>query len=192
MDLIIVNNQLMALKRIKKEMLDQPKRIEHIKTEKKILKYLNSKADEVESRFIVKLRQTFTDRNYVCLAFEYIKGQDLYSMLTTELQMVGAQRREFVVFYLAEIIVALQWLHSLNIIYRDLKPDNVMIDHDGHIKLIDFGFAKHLSQNEQFRTMTNCGTIGYAAPEVIQPNMGYSFQADVWSLGIVICELMTG
>lgn len=67
-------------------------------------------------------------------------------------------------------------MHSNNIIYRDLKPENVVIDKDGHIKLIDFGFAKRLSSKNNHRTNTNCGTMGYTAPEVlIASSLGYSF-----------------
>lgn len=72
-------------------------------------------------------------------------------------------------------MVALNILQNNSIIYRDLKPDNVMIDRDGHVKLIDFGFAKILEQKNDFRTFTNCGTIGYTAPEVISGQVGYSF-----------------
>ncbi len=78
-------------------------------------------------------------------------------------------------FYAAEILIALQVLQQKSIIYRDLKPDNVMIDSNGHIKLIDFGFAKILEQKNDMRTYTNCGTIGYTAPEVIAGQTGYSF-----------------
>ena len=80
------------------------------------------------------------------------------------------------------------FLHSKSIMYRDLKPENVMIDLQGHIKLIDFGFAKKLSLGQ--KATTNCGTHGYTAPEVILGNM--SFEADVWSFGILMCELLTG
>lgn len=71
------------------------------------------------------------------------------------------------IFYASEILVALYTIHKQNVIYRDLKPENVMIDSDGHIKLIDFGFSKHLSNNGNARAYTNCGTLGYTAPEVI-------------------------
>jgi serine/threonine protein kinase len=87
--------------------------------------------------------------------------------------------------------MALNTLHSKNIIYRDLKPDNLMIDNTGHVKLIDFGFAKQLSQSNDTRTYTNCGTLGYTAPEVIS-GRGYSYPADLWSFGIVLAELLTG
>ena len=67
-----------------------------------------------------------------------------------------------------------------------------MIDSEGHIKLIDFGFAKILEQKNNMRTTTNCGTLGYTAPEVIAGQSGYSFPADIWSYGILIFELLTG
>ena len=68
-----------------------------------------------------------------------------------------------------------------------------MIDKDGHIKLIDFGFAKRLSSKNDYRTYTNCGTLGYTPPEVIMNSgAGYSFEADIWSYGILICELIQG
>lgn len=66
-----------------------------------------------------------------------------------------------------------------------------MVDSQGHIKLVDFGFAKHLLKKQDYRTFTNCGTLGYAAPEVIQ-GQGYSFEADIWSFGILVLELLAG
>ena len=95
------------------------------------------------------------------------------------------------VFYLAEILVALKQLHSRNIIYRDLKPENVLLDKDGHIKLIDFGFSKQLGNVSSERARTNCGTPAYAAPEV-HIGAGYSYKADVWSFGVLICEMLGG
>ena len=103
--------------------------------------------------------------------------------------------KEWVCFYAAEILVALEILHENKIIYRDLKPENVVIDGQGHIKLIDFGFAKrlHSSTNAKhhYRAYTNCGTVGYTAPEVLM-SLGASFEADIWSLGVMIAEMISG
>lgn len=100
-------------------------------------------------------------------------------------------RLSWIKFYSSQIICALEQLQRYNIIYRDIKPENMMIDYEGNIKMIDFGFAKVLHQSQKFRTSTNCGTLGYTAPEVIlATNSGYSFQIDVWSFGILLCEMI--
>lgn len=146
--------------------------------------------------FIVMLLETFVDEDNVNFVFEYLPGQDLYWVLVNEnnLQMGKQQRRrDWVLFYCAEILCALDTLHSRHIIYRDMKPDNIMIDYEGHIKLIDFGFSKRLSERSNFRTKTNCGTIGYTAPEILLGlTSGYSFQVDIWSFGILLAELLSG
>lgn len=109
--------------------------------------------------------------------------------------MSKTQNKDWVKFYAAEILLALEILHQNKIVYRDLKPENVVIDVAGHIKLIDFGFAKRLHSSSQpkhhYRTHTNCGTLGYTAPEVLM-NLGASFEADIWSFGILLAELLSG
>ena len=79
----------------------------------------------------------------------------------------------------------------MNIIYRDLKPENILIDKMGNLKFIDFGFAKMLDDIQSDRAYTNCGTPGYCAPEVML-DAGYNYKADIWSIGILICELLGG
>ena len=109
------------------------------------------------------------------------------------MQTTGLSKKNWVKFYAAEVIIAIEALHKNHVIYRDLKPDNIVIDKDGHIKLIDFGFAKCLSSSNKYRTFTNCGTLGYTAPEVLlNQNSGYSFAADIWTFGIFLCELLGG
>ena len=96
-------------------------------------------------------------------------------------------------YYAAEVLLGLEYLHAHNIVYRDLKPENLVISmtERGHIKLVDFGFAKRLTAPGQ-RTFTNCGTPAYIAPEVLLGHNGHGPEADVWSLGVLMVELVSG
>lgn len=145
--------------------------------------------------FFVELIETFTDEANVYFVFEYLPGQSLFWILKNEVNLNlgknGAKRRDWVQYYCSELIIAVETLHSMHVIFRDLKPDNVMIDGTGHAKLIDFGFAKKLSKQNNFRTSTGCGTIGYNAPELYS-GAAYSFPADIWSFGILLAELLSG
>lgn len=150
---------------------------------------------KLRGQFFCQMKESFADDESVNFIFEYLPGQDLFWVMQNEmnLQMGRQQNKDWVRFYSAEILVALEILHDNKIIYRDLKPENVVIDGAGHIKLIDFGFAKrlHSSSNPKhhYRTPTNCGTVGYTAPEVML-SLGASFEADIWSLGIMIAEMI--
>lgn len=90
-------------------------------------------------------------------------------------------------FYIAEVTCFLKYLHSLKIVYRDLKPEHVIISNTGHCKIVDFGFSKKIKGF----TYTNCGTAEYVAPEILK-SVGTSFQADVWSLGVLVHEIYCG
>ena len=92
-------------------------------------------------------------------------------------------------FYIAQIILQLEYLHSKKIIYRDLKPENLMIAKDGYLKLIDFGTAKVLRKN---RTFTLMGSLHYIAPEVLVEGVGHSYEVDIYSLGVIFYELACG
>ncbi len=102
-------------------------------------------------------------------------------------------------FYLTEVALALEYLHARKIVYRDLKPENVMVDSAGHAKLVDFGFAKRLQGD---RTATVCGTPGYLAPEQLDgmgmeqrlrsPAVEYGVEVDLWAFGILVFELLAG
>lgn len=114
-----------------------------------------------------------------------IQGIDMFEMLNQIDLLDNNESR----FYIGSIILCLECLHSQGIIYRDLKPENLMIQSNGYLRLIDMGTAKILSKNE--KTFSIIGTPHYMAPEVIQ-GRGYSFYADLWALGICMFEFQCG
>jgi len=165
-----------ALKMLKKSEIIRLKQVEHIKSEKSILSQINHP-------FIVVLYASFQDENSLFMLMEYIIGGELFS----QLRKVGRFSNDTSRFYAAEIVLALEYLHSKNIVYRDLKPENLLIDKDGHMKITDFGFAKVVED----RTWTLCGTPEYLAPEIIQ-SKGHGKAVDWWALGILIYEMLAG
>jgi serine/threonine protein kinase len=121
------------------------------------------------------------------MLLEYLPGGELYKQIRKKMYMNEQDSQ----FYLAEIVLGIETLHNMGIIYRDLKPENILIDKEGHVKLIDFGFAKKIAKIYKDKAYTNCGTPGYCAPEVMM-EIGHTFKADIWSIGILICEIMGG
>nr|XP_022919952.1 ribosomal protein S6 kinase 2 beta isoform X1 [Onthophagus taurus] len=140
---------------------------------------------DVEHPFIVKLHYAFQTEGKLYLILDFLRGGDLFSRLTKEVMFT----EEDVKFYLAELALALSHLHSLGIIYRDLKPENVLLDSEGHIALTDFGLSK--LPVEEGKTYSFCGTVEYMAPEIVN-RKGHSFAADWWSFGVVMYEMLTG
>jgi serine/threonine protein kinase len=121
----------MALKILKKTLILKQKQIKHLYCEKEVMELL-------DHAFITKLITTFQDQRYVCFLMEYACGGELF----TRMKKMGTLPPSHAQFYIAEIMLALEYLHSKSIVYRDLKPENIMIDRSGHIKLVDFGFSK--------------------------------------------------
>lgn len=117
------------------------------------------------------------------MLLEYIIGGELF----THLRKAGKFSNDHGRLYAAQIIMALQYLHNLDVVYRDLKPENLLLDLTGYIKITDFGFAKHVPD----RTWTLCGTPEYLAPEIIQ-SKGHGKAVDWWALGILIYEMLAG
>lgn len=167
-----------ALKCLKKKHIIDTRQQEHIHSEKKIMFQANSP-------FICKLYRTFKDRKYVYMLLELCLGGELWSILRDRGCFDDSTSR----FFVACVVEALEYLHSRGIVYRDLKPENLLLNKDGYIKLVDFGFAKRIGFGR--KTWTFCGTPEYVAPEIIL-NKGHDLSADCWSLGILIFELLTG
>jgi len=167
-----------ALKQMKKSQIVETRQQQHIMSEKEIM-------EESDSHFIVKLFKTFKDRKYLYMLMESCLGGELWTILRDRGNFDDPTTR----FYTSCVVEAFDYLHSRGIIYRDLKPENLLLDATGYVKLVDFGFAKKLQVGR--KTWTFCGTPEYVAPEVIL-NKGHDISADYWSLGVLMFELLTG
>lgn len=152
------------------------KQTDHVKNEKEIL-------SSVSHPFIVNMLWACHDKTFLYMLMEYVPGGEVFSYLRNYGRFTNATAN----FFASEIVSALDYLHSRNIVYRDLKPENLLLDREGHLKITDFGFAKKLLD----RTWTLCGTPEYLAPEIIQ-SKGHSKAVDWWSLGILIYEMLVG
>jgi len=166
----------LALKILKKSEVIRLKQVEHVKAERQIL-------NMIEHPFIVNLLTTFQDEKRLFMLMEFVNGGELFSHLRKE----GRLPNDHAAFYAAEIILAFAYLHEKHIVYRDLKPENLLIDTEGHMKITDFGFAKVVED----RTWTLCGTPEYLAPEIIQ-SKGHGKAVDWWALGILMFEMLAG
>lgn len=186
-----------ALKILSKYQILCDGQIDDVISEKRLLQ------DASAHPFIVKLRASWQDTNLIYMLQDFVQGGELYSLMlhtdydsfsvdSDRLPMRRALPESQVQFYTACIADALQYLHRMcNIVYRDLKPENVLLDSDGYPVLIDLGLAKRLTHESEYQTNTLCGTPRYVAPEQIQ-GLKYSFAVDNWALGVLVYEMLTG
>ncbi|GAA6030574.1 hypothetical protein JCM8097_006215 [Rhodosporidiobolus ruineniae] len=165
-----------AMKVLEKNTVVRLRQVEHVNSERTTLAW-------VQHPFVVNLFCTFQDESNLYLLLEYVQGGELFS----HLRRAGRFSADVARFYAANLVLALEHLHKADIIYRDLKPENLLIDHTGHIKMTDFGFAKYVPE----RTYTLCGTPEYLAPEIITAT-GHSSACDWWALGVLLFELLAG
>ncbi|KAJ4963781.1 hypothetical protein NE237_023720 [Protea cynaroides] len=202
---------LFAIKVLKKLDMLRKNDIERILAERNIL-------ITVRNPFVVRFFYSFTCRDNLYLVMEYLNGGDLYSLLRN----VGCLEEDAARRYIAELVLALEYLHSLGIVHRDLKPDNILIAHDGHIKLTDFGLSKiglmnstvdfsgfgtdettifnihdlHTSFEHAQQTEERNPKSAVGTPDYLAPEIllgtEHGYAADWWSVGIILFELLTG
>ena len=165
-----------AIKAINKNRINKEKMKKHIQLEKNILL-------KIDHPFIVKLVKCLEDDRNIYFLMEYIKGKELFDIIRD----IGLLNKEQTNFYIASMLIAINYLHTRKIIYRDIKPENIIVERNGYIKIVDFGTAKEIED----RTKTVIGTPHYMAPETIMGG-SYSFQVDYWSISICMYEFMCG
>ena len=170
------NKQTYAIKALDVEQIKKENLQVCVELEKNVLL-------KIDHPMIMKMVKYLKNENYIFFINEYIKGKELWEVIRD----IGLLNKEQTQFYGGSILLAIDYLHRQKIIYRDIKPENVMVNTKGYIKIIDFGTVKEIKD----RTSTIIGTSHYMAPEITKGE-GYSFEVDIWSIAICMYEFFCG
>lgn len=170
------DGRFFALKILSKIEIVKLKQVDHILSEITIL-------DKIDHPLLINMLGISQDARFLYIAMEYIPGGELFTYLRTVQNLKNEEAKLFA----AQVTLMFEYLHSKNFVYRDLKPENLLIDKTGYLKLTDFGFAKKI----EGRTYTLCGTPEYLAPEILLQK-GHGKPVDWWCLGILIYEMIVG
>ena len=173
------NEKLYAMKVVSKKSIIEEEEVEHSMTERNIL-------CKIHHPFLVNLYCSYQTPSNLHYIIDYCPGGELYAIM----QRDGLMSESRAKFYAAQLILALEHLHNQGILYRDIKPENILICADGYVRLTDFGLSK-MNVSRDSKTATFCGTPEYLAPEVIQ-NVAYTNAIDWWGIGILIFEMLFG
>lgn len=172
--------RIYAMKVIKKSLVTEDEDIDWVQTEKYVFETASNYP------FLVGLHSCFQTPTRLCFVIEFVRGGDLMFHMQRQRRLPEGHAR----FYAAEISLALNFLHERGVIYRDLKLDNVLLDHEGHIKLTDYGMCRQGIRPGD-TTSTFCGTPNYIAPEILRGE-DYDFAVDWWALGVLLYEMLAG
>ena len=172
-------NEYYAMKVLDKKKIEQQNIIKYALTERNVLSIINFP-------FIVKLNYAFQTKDKLFLLLDYCPGGDLSKQLYIQTRFPESKAK----FYICEITLAIGELHKHDIIFRDLKPDNIVIDKEGHAMLTDFGLSKE-GVHDKRMTKSFCGSVAYLAPEMLN-RTGHGKAVDWYLLGVVFFEMLVG
>lgn len=170
------SSTLYAMKAIEKRLTMKTKQVTHVLNEKRVLQ-------SVDFPFGVRLECFSKDNTYIYFFMPYVPGGELYAHIKHQ----GAFDERTSTFFAAQVVLGLEYLHKMKLVYRDMKPENLLLDCHGYLRITDYGFSKVVLN----RTFTFCGTPHYLAPEVIQGH-GHGLAVDWWGLGVLIYEMNAG
>jgi len=170
------NGEYAAIKIMEKAKVVKLQQVEHTLSEKRIL-------GAVDFPNIIYMIAHFKDNSNLYLVLQFVNGGEMFSYLRRVARLSEEESR----FHAAQVVLALEYLQKMDVAFRDLKPENMLICSNGFIKLTDFGFAKRV----RGRMWTLCGTPEYIAPEILL-SKGYNKSIDWWALGVLIYEMTAG
>ncbi|EOA20487.1 hypothetical protein CARUB_v10000799mg [Capsella rubella] len=178
-----------ALKIMDKKFITKENKTAYVKLERIVL-------DQLEHPGIIKLFFTFQDTSSLYMALESCEGGELFDQITRKGRLSEDEAR----FYTAEVVDALEYIHSMGLIHRDIKPENLLLTSDGHIKIADFGSVKPM-QDSRITVLPNAasddkactfvGTAAYVPPEVLNSSPA-TFGNDLWALGCTLYQMLSG
>uniref|UniRef100_A0A1B6MS62 cAMP-dependent protein kinase n=1 Tax=Graphocephala atropunctata TaxID=36148 RepID=A0A1B6MS62_9HEMI len=172
------DQSLYAIKVVDKKLVIERKCVRYVNSEKRILQSVNFP-------FVLYLKYFFVDSTFLYFVMPFVPGGDFYQFLMNHSPLSETDAK----FYIGQLVLALEYLHNLEIIHRDVKPENVIMDALGYLKLADFGQCVRCYGNEKAWTMT--GTPEYMAPEILN-GRGYNCSVDWWSMGVTAFEVCAG
>ena len=175
-----LTGRLVAIKSINKSKITKERQREKIKIETSIMKTLSY------SNNIVKILENYETKNHICIVMEYICAGDLFSYIKKRSKLTENVAK----FIFKQIILAIQYIHRNNIVHRDIKLDNILIDLDNNVKICDFGVSKIIKKGDIL--FDQCGTPTYIAPEILKNNGYDGFPVDIWSAGVVLYSMLNG
>jgi serine/threonine protein kinase len=166
------------MKIMRKDKLSREQKIKPIINERMIM-------EKLSHPFIIKLYWSFQSKTELFFVMDLCTGGEMFFHLGKVQKFTEDQAK----FYFAELLLGLEHLHSLDVAYRDIKPENILIDIDGHVKIADFGLSKIIQKKQ--RSYSFCGSPEYMCPEILL-GQGHDRRADIYCIGALLYELVVG